>query len=88
MFHMKQSPPGGFVTVSGLQTHVVVSGGGPTVVLCGGLGSDWFNWAALIEDFVRLAQPLKARFAVVTETHHHAMTDQPVSVAALVSELV
>lgn len=42
MFHMK--PPGKFVTVSGLDTHVVVSGGGPTVVLCGGLGGNWFDW--------------------------------------------
>lgn len=32
------------VTVAGLQTHVLVSGAGPTVVLCGGLGSNWFDW--------------------------------------------
>nr|WP_296775588.1 alpha/beta hydrolase [Rhodococcus sp. (in: high G+C Gram-positive bacteria)] len=44
MFHMKQDPPGGFVTVSGLRTHVVTAGAGPTVVLCGGLGSNWFDW--------------------------------------------
>lgn len=44
MFHMKQDPPGGFVTVSGLRTHVVTTGSGPTVVLCGGLGSNWFDW--------------------------------------------
>lgn len=54
MFHMKQGLPGGFVTVSGLRTHVVVSGGGPTVVLCGGLASNWFDWddcAAILSAF-------------------------------------
>ncbi|WP_072805772.1 alpha/beta fold hydrolase [Rhodococcoides yunnanense] len=48
MFHMK--PPGKFVTVHGLRTHVVVRGGGPTVVLCGGLGGNWFDW----DDCVRI----------------------------------
>lgn len=50
MFNVKQrprggsNPPGEFVDVSGLKTHVVSSGGGPTVVLCGGLGGNWFDW--------------------------------------------
>lgn len=39
-----QPPPGRFLEVDGLQTHVVTSGGGPTVVLCGGLGGNWFDW--------------------------------------------
>jgi pimeloyl-ACP methyl ester carboxylesterase len=42
MFHMK--PPGEFVTVNGLRTHVIREGGGPTVVLCGGLAGNWFDW--------------------------------------------
>ncbi|MDJ0393521.1 alpha/beta hydrolase [Rhodococcus sp. G-MC3] len=42
--HVEQQPPGRFVTVSGRKTHVVITGGGPTVVLCGGLGSNWFDW--------------------------------------------
>ncbi|RRQ26986.1 alpha/beta hydrolase [Rhodococcus sp. Eu-32] len=51
MFHMK--PPGEFVTVHGLRTHVLVTGGGPTVVLCGGLGGNWFDW----DDCVDILSP-------------------------------
>lgn len=42
--HSALQPPGRFVTVDGLETHVVVTGAGPTVVLCGGLGGNWFDW--------------------------------------------
>lgn len=42
--HSTLQPPGRFVTVDGLETHVVVTGAGPTVVLCGGLGGNWFDW--------------------------------------------
>ncbi|QCB49508.1 alpha/beta hydrolase [Rhodococcus sp. PAMC28707] len=54
MFHMKQSPPGRFVAVDGLRTHVVVTGGGPPIVLCGGLAGNWFDWddaAAILSTF-------------------------------------
>lgn len=44
MFHMKQHAPGRMVTVGDQRIHVVVSGAGPTVVLCGGLASNWFDW--------------------------------------------
>ncbi|SNT25075.1 Pimeloyl-ACP methyl ester carboxylesterase [Rhodococcoides kyotonense] len=46
-------PPGKFVTVHGLETHVVVEGGGPPVVLCGGLGGNWFDW----DDCARILSP-------------------------------
>lgn len=51
---MKQSPPGRFVVVDELRTHVVVTGGGPPIVLCGGLGGNWFDWddtAAILSAF-------------------------------------
>ena len=51
---MKQSPPGRFVVVDGLRTHVMVTGGGPPIVLCGGLGGNWFDWddtAAILSAF-------------------------------------
>ena len=48
MFHMKQRPPGEMVTVGDQRIHVVrrdrSSQNGPVVVLCGGLGSNWFDW--------------------------------------------
>lgn len=37
-------PPGKIIDVDGQSLHVVVRGSGPTVVLCGGLGSNWFDW--------------------------------------------
>ncbi|WP_037140820.1 alpha/beta fold hydrolase [Rhodococcoides fascians] len=61
MFNVKQSAPGQFVTVDDLTTHVVLShaqsedgfGAAPTVVLCGGLASNWFDW----DDCVRILSP-------------------------------
>ncbi|WP_415971835.1 alpha/beta fold hydrolase [Rhodococcus sp. 077-4] len=37
-------PPGRYVEVDGQRLHLLVRGTGPTVVLCGGLGSNWFDW--------------------------------------------
>lgn len=42
MFHVK--PPGEVMTVGGDRLHVLVEGGGPAVVLCGGLAGNWFDW--------------------------------------------
>lgn len=41
---IQQRSPGRVLDVNGLRTHVVSRGGGPTVVLCGGLGGNWFDW--------------------------------------------
>lgn len=54
--HGEQHPPGRFLTIGGLETHVVVEGGGPTVVLCGGLGGNWFDW----DDVTRILGPFHA----------------------------
>ncbi|OZD07349.1 alpha/beta hydrolase [Rhodococcus sp. 06-235-1A] len=43
MFPVKH-PPGQFVEVDGQRLHILVRGSGPTIVLCGGLGSNWFDW--------------------------------------------
>lgn len=53
MFNVKQNPPGRFLTINGMKTHTVVKGGGPTVVLCGGLGGNWFDW----DDVTRILSP-------------------------------
>lgn len=45
--------PGEMITVGDQRVHVLVSGGGPTVVLCGGLGGNWFDW----DDVSRILSP-------------------------------
>lgn len=42
-------PPGRFVDVGGLRLHVLDRGSGPTVVLCGGLASNWFDWQDTVD---------------------------------------
>lgn len=44
MFPVKQPPPGVFMTIDDQRLHVVTIGSGPTVVLCGGLAGNWFDW--------------------------------------------
>ncbi|MFF2813659.1 alpha/beta fold hydrolase [Streptomyces sp. NPDC058000] len=41
--------PGRMVRVGGLPLHVLSEGGGPVVVLSGGLGMAWFDWDAVAE---------------------------------------
>lgn len=40
-------PPGRLLSVDGQRVHVLVDGGGPAVVLVGGLAGNWFDWDAL-----------------------------------------
>lgn len=42
-------PPGRFVEVDGQRLHVYVRGDGPPIVLCGGLGSNWFDWQDTVD---------------------------------------
>ncbi|CCQ14222.1 putative hydrolase [Rhodococcus sp. AW25M09] len=42
-------PPGHFVEVDGQRLHILARGSGPTIVLCGGLGSNWFDWQDTVE---------------------------------------
>lgn len=45
--------PGRMIQVGDQRLHVVVTGGGPVVVLCGGLGGNWFDW----DDVTRILSP-------------------------------
>ncbi|WP_246097756.1 alpha/beta fold hydrolase [Rhodococcus spelaei] len=40
-------PSGRFLQVNGSKLHVVVDGGGPPVLVCGGLAGNWFDWDAV-----------------------------------------
>lgn len=56
-------PPGQFVEVDGQRLHVLVRGEGPTIVLCGGLGSNWFDWQDTVE--------------ILSAEHHVVVIDRP-----------
>jgi len=56
-------PPGRFVEVDGQRLHVLVRGSGPTVVLCGGLGSNWFDWQDTVD--------------ILGHKHHVVVIDRP-----------
>lgn len=51
-------PPGTFLTISGLKTHVVVDGAGPPLVFLAALGGNWF-------DFDQVTEILKDRYTVI-----------------------
>ncbi|WP_179273666.1 MULTISPECIES: alpha/beta fold hydrolase [unclassified Rhodococcus (in: high G+C Gram-positive bacteria)] len=56
-------PPGQYVEVDGQRLHLFVRGTGPTVVLCGGLGSNWFDWNDTVD---------------ILSAHHHVIVlDRP-----------
>ncbi len=46
---MKHDVPGQILTVGDQGVHVVTSGAGPIVVLCGGLASNWFDWDDVVD---------------------------------------
>lgn len=54
----KVQPPGTFLTISGLKTHVVVNGEGPPLVFLAALGGNWF-------DFDQVTEILEDRYTVV-----------------------
>ncbi|MGV8871565.1 MAG: alpha/beta fold hydrolase [Rhodococcus sp. (in: high G+C Gram-positive bacteria)] len=56
-------PPGLFVEVAGHRLHILVRGSGPTIVLCGGLGSNWFDWQDTVD--------------ILSATHHVVVIDRP-----------
>nr|WP_314145742.1 alpha/beta hydrolase [uncultured Rhodococcus sp.] len=56
-------PPGQYVEVDGQRLHLFVRGTGPPVVLCGGLGSNWFDWNDTVD---------------ILRAHHHVIVlDRP-----------
>ena len=56
-------PPGQYVEVDGQRLHLLVRGTGPTVVLCGGLGSNWFDWNDTVD--------------ILSAHHHVVVLDRP-----------
>ncbi|WP_188078881.1 alpha/beta fold hydrolase [Rhodococcus sp. ANT_H53B] len=56
-------PPGQYVEVDGQRLHLFVRGTGPTVVLCGGLGSNWFDWNDTVD--------------ILSAHHHVVVLDRP-----------
>ncbi|MBY4126850.1 alpha/beta hydrolase [Rhodococcus fascians] len=56
-------PPGQYVEVDGQRLHLFVRGTGPTVVLCGGLGSNWFDWNDTVD--------------ILSAHHHVVVIDRP-----------
>ncbi|KJV02212.1 putative hydrolase [Rhodococcus sp. PML026] len=56
-------PPGRYVEVDGQRLHLFVRGTGPTIVLCGGLGSNWFDWNDTVD--------------ILSARHHVVVLDRP-----------
>ena len=56
-------PPGQYVEIDGQRLHILVRGSGPTVVLCGGLGSNWFDWQDTVD--------------ILAAEHHVVVIDRP-----------
>ena len=56
-------PPGQYVEIDGQRLHILVRGSGPTIVLCGGLGSNWFDWQDTVD--------------ILSTDHHVVVIDRP-----------